>query len=203
MKRSLVTLIWLTAACRWAAATPQDPIVVRTGTSTEGGLKDTITVVAQGLSAYLAGQSVQSPKFVLYLNGIALQGLQASAPIAGHDHITFYLDRIDANRAAWALLFQDPVPTRQVSLSIGLEGGHAFNTQVWNFGLVLFRIGWLVAWGALILVLLVLFLWMARASDIIRESGPPPAQGQNGVTPRKAFSLGLAQKQLHRLGEMV
>jgi hypothetical protein len=177
-----------------AAATPQDPIVVPAGTSPEGGLKDTITVVAKGLSEYLAtGQSVQSPKFVLYLNGIPLQGLQTSAPMAGHDHITFYLDRIDANRAAWALLVQNPVPTKQVSLSMGLEGGHAFSTQVWKFNLILFRTRWLVAWSALILVLLGLFLWMASASDIIREPGPPPPPDANGKTPRKAFSMARTQ----------
>jgi FtsH-binding integral membrane protein len=76
---------------------------------------------------------------------------------------------------------------------MGLEGGHAFDTKVWDFTLVLFR-GWrLVAWCFLFALLLGLFLWMAAESDIIRESGPPPRPDKNGKIPRKAFSLARTQ----------
>ena len=174
-------------------ANPPEPVVVGKGTSTIGGLKETITVVAQGLSAYLAAQPAQPPKFVLYLNGIALHGLQTSTPMDGHDHIMFYLDRTDANRDGWALLFHDPSAHKLVSLSMGLEGGHAFDTKVWDFTLVMFRGWWLVWWCFLFALLLGLFLWMAAESDIIRETGPPPRPDKNGKIPRKAFSLARTQ----------
>ena len=172
-KVAFVTVIWVSVAlprigAAASAANPPEPVVVAAGTSTEGGLKDTIAVVAQGLSAYLAAQPAQSQKFVLYLNGVALHGLQTSAPLAGHDHITFYLDRVDANRDGWALLFHDPAPKKQLSLSMGFEGGHAFDTKVWSFTLILFRGWWLVAWCFLFALLLGLFLQMAAKSDIIQ-----------------------------------
>jgi hypothetical protein len=111
----------------------------------------------------------------------------------GHDHIMFYLDRIDANRDGWALLFHDLSAHKRVSLSMGLEGGHAFDTQVSDFTLVLFRGWWLVWWCFLFALLLGLFLRLAAESDIIRETGPPPRPDKNGRIPRKAFSLARTQ----------
>jgi hypothetical protein len=192
MRNNLTLVVLLSAAPLFAAAPPA-PVVVPEGTSTSGGLKETITVVARGLSNYLASQPNQPPKFVLYLNGVALHGLSTSSPIAGHDHIVFYLDRLDVNRDGWALLFQNPSPTKSVSISMGLEGAPAFDTRVWNFSLVLFRAWWLTAWCFLFAFILGLFLRMADRSDIIRESGPPPPPDKHGNIPRKAFSLARTQ----------
>ena len=96
------------------AARPDNalPKVVNEGTSKEGSLKATITVVAKGLSSYLSKTGVKDPKFVLYLNEVPFKGLSKSVPDAGHDHVQFYLDRLDTNREQWATLQRNPVATR-------------------------------------------------------------------------------------------
>ncbi len=168
------------------------PKVVKEGTSQEGGLKTTITVTAKGLSSYLAGTGVKDPKFVLYLNEVPLKGLSKSVPDSGHDHVQFYLDRLDINHDQWTALLRSPVPTRPVLLTIGLENALPFETEVTDFNLVIYRPMTLGLGAVLLLVLLALFCWAANASDVLRQPGPPPP-AVNGIVPRKAYSLARVQ----------
>src|ERR1700690_2796805 len=110
MKTLSVSLLLLIFAAS-ARADVSPPKVVKEGTSPEGGLKTTITVTAEGLSRYLAQTGVKDPKFVLYLNEVPFKGLSRSVPDAGHDHVQFYLDRLDTNHDQWAVLQRNPVPT--------------------------------------------------------------------------------------------
>lgn len=168
------------------------PVVVKDGTSPEGGLKTTISVTAKGLSSYLVQNGLKQPKFVLYLNEIPFKGLSQSVPDPGHDHVQFYLDRLDTNRDQWAALLRSPVPARRVLLTIGLENGLPFNTEMTDFSLVVYHPAAMGVGVVLLIVLLVLFCWAARASDVLRQPGPPPAP-VNGVVPRKAYSLARVQ----------
>ena len=97
MKILSLSLILLAFA---GTARPQvlPPKVVAEGTSRQGGLKTTITVTAKGLSSYLSKTGVKDPRFVLYLNEVPFKGLSKSVPDAGHDHVQFYLDRLDGKK---------------------------------------------------------------------------------------------------------
>lgn len=185
-----VLLLILAAAARPDAPPPK---VVNEGTSKEGGLKTTITVTAKGLSSYLSQTKVKDPKFVLYLNEVPFKGLSKSVPDAGHDHVQFYLDRLETNHDQWAALQRNPVATRDhVLLTIGLENALPFETEVTDFSLIIYRPLTLGIGVALFIVLLGLFCWAARASDVLRQPGPPPP-AINGIVPRKAYSLARVQ----------
>ena len=171
-----------------------EPLVTRKGTSSEGGLKNTITVTVRGLGPYLDANKITNPKYVLYLQGTAFPNLAVSDPAPGHDDLHFYLDRVDANREQWSTLLRNPLPLRKVPLTVGLEKGITFPSEVDEFQLRIYHPRVLYAGGVLFLILLALFVWMARQSDVLREAGPPPRIPRPGAAvPRRAYSLARVQ----------
>jgi hypothetical protein len=189
--RSCVTILvaWLIPQLAWA-----DPVVTRDGTSAEGALKTTITVTVRGLTDYLKSNNIQNPKFVLYLQGTGFSNLAVSVPTPGHDALQFYLDRVDANRSEWAALLRNPAPVREMPLTVGIEKGAIFSSEVEQFHLKVYAPKLLYLGAVLFLVLLLLFGWIAKTSDVLREAGPPPPSPRVGApVPRKAYSLARVQ----------
>jgi hypothetical protein len=159
----------------------------------EGSLKTTVTVNVRGLGDYLKSSNIANPKFVLYLGGTAFQNLAVSGPTPGHDDLHFYLDRVDANRDQWTALLRDPAPIREMPLTVGIANGATFPSEVDRFHLKIYAPAVLYGAAALFLVLLLLFVWMAKQSDVLREAGPPPPAKAGAPTPRKAYSLARVQ----------
>jgi hypothetical protein len=189
--RSCVTILvaWLIPQLAWA-----DPVVTRDGTSAEGALKTTITVTVRGLTDYLKSNNIQNPKFVLYLQGTGFSNLAVSVPTPGHDALQFYLDRVDANRSEWAALLRNPAPVREMPLTVGIDKGAVFSSEVEQFQLKIYTPKVLYLGAVLFLVLLLLFGWIAKTSDVLREAGPPPPSPSVGApVPRKAYSLARVQ----------
>jgi hypothetical protein len=188
--RSCVLLIaWLIPQLAWA-----DPVVTRDGTSAEGALKTTITVTVRGLAEYVKSNNIQNPKFVLYLQGTGFSNLAVSVPTPGHDTLQFYLDRVDANRSEWAALLRNPAPVREMPLTVGIDKGAVFSSEVEQFQLKIYTPKVLYLGAVLFLVLLLLFGWIAKTSDVLREAGPPPPSPSVGApVPRKAYSLARVQ----------
>jgi hypothetical protein len=190
MRSSVIILIaWLIPQLAWA-----DPVVTRDGTSAEGALKTTITVTVRGLAEYVKSNNIQNPKFVLYLQGTGFSNLAVSVPTPGHDTLQFYLDRVDANRSEWAALLRNPAPVREMPLTVGIEKGAIFSSEVEQFHLKVYAPKLLYLGAVLFLVLLLLFGWIAKTSDVLREAGPPPPSPSVGApVPRKAYSLARVQ----------
>lgn len=169
-----------------------DLSVSKQGTTTKGAIRQTITVVVDGLSNCLVKAGEHSPKFVLYLDGNPLKGLQVKTPGQGHDHLKFFLDRVSDNKSAWNDLLRNPtLDDRPVSLSVAMDDGPPIKSGV-TFELEVVNTGWLAGWTLLFVALFVLFFWAARSSDILREAGPPPLD-QNNNPLRKAYSLARCQ----------
>ncbi len=163
--------------------------VLREGTSTSGALKQNIEVMVQGLSDCLAKAGSTTPKFVLYLNGEALKNLHVNIPDRGHEQLQFFLDLTSDNKDGWYALLRDPtLQPRKIPLSVGIDDGRPALSKVDDFQLVVVNIRYLVQWSLLFVFLGALFFWAARASDILREGGPPPPSGK-----RKAYSLARCQ----------
>src|SRR6266567_1352072 len=119
--------------CGEAPSALLDPVVTHKGTNVAGGLKKTITIHVEGLSAYLAKNSKTNPEYMLYLQGTPLPDLAVTPPTLGEDDLTFVLDRTEVNKSDWAILFRNPVSVRTIPLTVGLKGGPIFRTEVNDF----------------------------------------------------------------------
>jgi hypothetical protein len=173
-----------------AVACSSDSLTVaKDGTSKQGALKQTITVLVKGLSECLKKRGSPAPKFTLYLDGKLLKGLGVSLYGVGRDDIGFSLDLTPDNKDSWAGLLRNPVfqPSR-VALSVAIDGGSPVASEVDDFALETINGPRFTAWAIGFVFLLVLFVWAARASDIVREGGPQPVNGR-----RKAYSLARCQ----------
>ncbi len=173
-----------------AAACSSDSLtVLKEGTSKQGALKQGITVLVKGLSGCLKKRGSSPPKFTLYLDGKPLTGLEVSTYGEGRDDMAFFLDLKPENRDSWSALLRDPVfQPRPVALSVAMDGGSPVASEVNAFALETIHRAWFAAWAVGFVVLFALFVWAARASDIVREGGPQPTGGR-----RKAYSLGRCQ----------
>jgi hypothetical protein len=185
----LAVLIASTAFGADAGCSSDTLTVLKEGTSTSGALKQNIEVMVQGLSDCLAKAGSTTPKFVLYLNGEALKNLHVNIPDRGHEQLQFFLDLTADNKDGWYALLRNPtLQPRKIPLSIGIDEGRPALSKVNDFQLVVVNIRYLVQWSLLFVFLGALFFWAARASDILREGGPPPPNGK-----RKAYSLARCQ----------
>jgi hypothetical protein len=133
-------------------------------------------------------------KLVPYLNGLALLG---NYPEEIHihtsqDHLRFHLQITPANKKVWVDLLGEPQAIRkQVIFSVGVEGQSPFDTVYdSNNQVPLTVISPKEGVIALIVVLvtLILLVWLARNTNIIREPGPKPAAGK-----LRPYNLGRTQ----------
>src|SRR5207249_3592073 len=85
-------------------------------------LRNRLTVTVTNLSSLLAQAKAAKKPVVLYLNGIALKGIEPEATDANKNQLRFHLVRSEESRRAWAALLGDPRCEKKVSLSVGLEG---------------------------------------------------------------------------------
>jgi hypothetical protein len=79
-------------------------------------------------------------------------------------------------------------------LTVGIDRGAIFSSEVEQFQLKIYTPRVLYLGAVLFLVLLLLFGWIAKTSDVLREAGPPPpSPGVGAPVPRKAYSLARVQ----------
>jgi hypothetical protein len=140
----------------------------------------------------------QKQELALYLDGREIKGLQAEsgAPMPDAQTLQFHLNRGDDSDEAWADLLGAPPPfkkeffVRPTAVSVGLKDGYALRTDVEGNAFKLVRIRYVRFFICLIgtILLTLLLLLYAKRTDLLRDSGPPPASG--GERP---FSLGRFQ----------
>jgi len=195
---------------------PPAPLMV-TAASEPCQLNHTLSVVISDLPALLAKVTdattkvIDLTKITLYLDSYPLKGVLARIGDKKNE-LLFDLKRTDASKESWnSLLGRPPLPPfrdRPVSVTVGLPDEPPLPTAIDGDGkkaqLVVVDHIWFWVYLALLIFLIVLFIRLARESDIIRDSGPNPIKlgadgqpviGSDGkpVTLRKSFSLGRTQ----------
>ena len=176
-----------------AAASPQPtatpkPRVIRLHGNVE--LDDVLEVNIENLQKW--AETNDPLKLVPYIDGRAITGNYPEELHLERGRVIYHLEITSENKKVWTDLLGAPSNIRRpVALSVGLETGSAFDS-VHHEGnpvplTVISPVYGLVAL-LIIAVTLILLLWLATRTNIIREPGPPPGPGK-----RRPYNLGRAQ----------
>lgn len=131
-----------------------------------------ITIDVDHLSNWSA---IHDPgKLVPYLNGRALPRLYPEEVNLSENRLLFHLQRTPESKQEWEILLQDPVLSRPVSFSVGLENQSPFDT-VFDYdhrlNLTVIPKTWGIVSAAAVLGLLVLLGYLGARTNILREEG--------------------------------
>lgn len=153
-------------------------------------LDDIITVEVAGLSEWAVTNDPS--KLVPYLNGHAIRSNYPGEIHTSRNRLLFHLRITPENKHAWIDLLGAPEGTRTpVIFSVGLENQSPFDSVfVQGNELLLTVISPVYGVISLLVVLitLILCLWWARTTSLIRGPGPQPAGGK-----LRPYNLGRAQ----------
>ncbi len=161
-------------------------------------LFNTITVTVENLSELIGTDGKNLSNVVLYLDGYPLKGIQPRLVGGPSSDLKFDLKFIEETKESWNSLLGKPhllppVP-RKVSVTVGIIGQPPIATDVKAFNLVVVHDIRLWIYFGILALAIFLFVWLAKNSDIIRDSGPSPGGlYKNGKPYRKTFSLGRTQ----------
>ncbi len=157
----------------------------------QAGLEDMIHVQIRNCSELICEAEKQKARILIYLNEIPLKDAVSSRDADG---LTFYLphdgDVIDAWNLFISMREKNNFFFKDVALSVGIEGEGPIPTQVIAkkaFTLILVRKNWFVVCIGVILIILIMFVALAKQSDMLRDSGLQPLTG------RKPYSLSRMQ----------
>ncbi len=135
-----------------------------------------ITVVVDHLSDWSASHNPRT--LVPYLNGRALTGLYPEEVNLSENRLLFHLKRTPEAKKEWENLLHEPVMRRSVSFSVGLEGKSPFDTVFDSEKRLIFTVipkTWAIVSLVLVLGILVLLVYLATHTNILRDPGPCPA----------------------------
>lgn len=164
-----------------------DPKVI----AVEGNLEldDIIRVQVEGLKEWV--EANDPTKIVPYVNGLALRGNYPEEIHASKNHLQFHLEITPENKQAWIDLLGEPRASRKpVAFSVGLENqpfdsvfdqGHPVLLTVMSpvYALIAFVV---------VLLTLILLIWLARKTDLIRDGGECTVPGK-----LRPYNLGRTQ----------
>lgn len=131
-------------------------------------------------------------KLIPYINGRAIHGNYPEEVHGSYYNLHYHLEITPENKKVWTDLLGEPDGTRRpVTFSVGLENQTPFDTE---FGPTNRKLLTVISprYGliALLVVLFtsILFFWLARKTNIIRETGPPAGPGK-----LRPYNLGRTQ----------
>jgi hypothetical protein len=134
-----------------------------------------VLTTSPGLATFLDDAMKQKKAVTLYLDGndtlIEPEGIDRD-----NNRLQFRLERNSDNKKIWASLLRDPFhhSIRRVEASIGMSGSPSVPAEKSSFDLAVVRWEWWAwAWLAALVLLLVLFGWLVRKRDMLRD-GPKP-----------------------------
>lgn len=159
------------------------------GVSGQLAIGGEITIDVQNLSSWAGNHNPQN--LVLFLNGRPLKGLYPEQVDLSSNKLLFHIRRTPEAKVVWNDLFHEPVLSRPVSLSVGLVDKGAFETVFDNDNqIALTVIPKVAALVSLVLLfgMLILFVYLARTTNIIRSSGEGSEAGL-----RRPYELGRVQ----------
>jgi hypothetical protein len=156
-------------------------------------LRQGISVNVRNLNILLEHALCANKNVVLFLDGRQMTDLTPNPKSDPERNTLFFeLKRTEVSREVWTYLLGKPRFTpRPVEVSVGLVDGYAMPGAGGTGRMVMLDVihkGWLTTWAAVILFLLFCGLRLGSKSDMLRDSGPPPASGL-----RKSFSLARVQ----------
>jgi hypothetical protein len=173
------------------AEAPTTPVIVPISVKEVTGklaLYSTITVEVENLSEYLKTSGKDAKKFMLYIDWRPLKGVNARS-IDCTNKVQFDIERTAATKNEWAALLGRPFTkgfTYKVPVSIGYENEKPIPSDiVANLVVIDKTLFWIFL--ALFTLFLILFLWLAKASSIIRDPGSELPCRQ------RTYSLGRTQ----------
>ncbi len=153
-------------------------------------LDDVIAIQIDNLSEWAAHND--PAKLVPYLNGRAIRGNYPEEIHAARNHLLFHLEITPENKEVWTDLLGAPSATRHpVAFTVGLENQTPFDSvfdQTNPLPLTVISPWYGVVSLLVVLFTLILFLWLARKTNLIREPGPAPAPGK-----LRPYNLGRSQ----------
>jgi hypothetical protein len=161
-------------------------------TALEGNLEldDIIRVQVDNLADWATRNDPS--KLVPYLNGRAIRGNYPEEIHASKNQLHFHLQINPANKDAWVDLLGAPESRRRpVTFSVGLENQTPFDSvfdQTNPVTLTVISPVYGVIAAVVVLGTLILFVWLARTTSLIRERGASPIPGK-----LRPYNLGRTQ----------
>ena len=184
------------------------PRVTNVITKVKGQCKlfESITIEVDNLSELLTKADNNLENIILYFDGYPLSALHPRSGCDTAKELIFDLIMIEDSETAqtqnsWNSLLGKPnlfpPKPRKISITIGIENQPPIDTVYCGgktFDLVTIDVlGFLIYLGMLVAAI-VLFVWLAIKSDLLRDAGPQPeGKDINGKPFRKTFSLGRTQ----------
>lgn len=152
-----------------------------------------VKIEVDHLAEWVASNPANNPaKLVPYLNGLALRGNYPQEIHTEKNHLHFHLRILPENKKAWIDLLGAPEGTTMpVTFSVGLENQSPFDSyydQDHTVPLIVISPKYGVIALVIVVVTLVLLIWLARTTNIIREPGPKPIGGK-----LRPYNLGRTQ----------
>jgi hypothetical protein len=173
------------------SATPAAPAAPRV-IAVEGNLEldDIIRVEVDHLNEWTMKND--PTKLVPYLNGLAIRGNYPEEIHASQNHVHFHLHLTPENKQVWIDLLGEPHATRKpVTFSIGLDNQSPFDSvfdQTHPQWLTVISPVYGIVALVVVLVTLVLLIWLARTTNLIRDGGVCPVPGK-----QRPYNLGRTQ----------
>jgi hypothetical protein len=153
-------------------------------------LDDVVTIDLEHLEPW--AQQNDASKLVPHINGRVIKGNYPEELHVSRGRLIFHLEVTPESREVWNDLLGAPDHLRRpVTFTVGLENGVSFDSlYLKNNPVILTVISPFYGIVALLViaVTLILLVWLARTTNIIREPGLPPGPGK-----RRPYNLGRAQ----------
>ena len=148
-----------------------------------------ITVDVDHLSDWSANHDAR--KLVPYLNGRALTGIYPEEVNGSENRLLFHLKRTPESKKEWENLLHAPVLQRPLTFSVGLEQQPPFDSVFDTDNLLTLTVvpqKWAIISLVLVLGILVLLVFLATHTNILRDPGPSSAPGKY-----RPYDLGRVQ----------
>jgi len=155
--------------------------------TTIAGLDDRLSVHVQNFATLLANAHGDCRAIVLFIDGMAIQGLAPESCDKQSGHVRYRLQRTEKSDDAWHTLLGSPKHFfRKVSVSVGSDPQFSATSRA-EFDLEIIPTHGLVIFCVIIVLGVVLFFWMCLRTSLIRS-------GSATVDPmRRPYSLSLFQ----------
>jgi len=174
-------------SCKSAEAKIKDVYNGKPGVK-DAELGDIITLEIENLLQLSEEAKCLNKRIILYLDGKPLNNAELDHPTDPQTSILYFpLKRTDDAKNVWTYILRKPTwKSRVTQVSVGIEdkfsipSNSKINLQIMPYGLSSF-------WLALLIVILVIFLFFAHKSDMLRDS-VSPLSGE-----RRTYSLARVQ----------
>jgi len=171
--------------------TPASP---RVSAVIEGHLEldNLIQIEVEHLQEWMSNTANDPKKIVPYINGRAIRGNYPEEIHSSRNHLQFHLELTPDTKDVWNDLLGEPQGLlRPVAFTVGLEDKPPFDTvfdQGHKIPLTVISPKYGVIALLLVLFTLILFFWLARTTNIIRETGTCQVAGK-----LRPYNLGRTQ----------